>query len=84
MTAPRIPLFLFATSLVVYTVSVGTELVTAFALDFLYGEETKMKYSGEFDWLDVGAYTIGMLAMTLNYVLIGRKVSRRITQQQTK
>lgn len=77
MIAPRIPIAFLAISLLIYAVSILTELQTAFAPHTLNGEEAEANYSGEFDWPDAAAYTIGMTAMALNYALIGRRISKK-------
>lgn len=84
MAAPRIPIAILAMSFVIYAVSMLVEIQTAFAPHTLNGEEARANYSGEFDWPDAAAYTIGMTAMALNYVLIGRRVGKQLTEHESK
>ena len=78
MAARRIPAALFYTSIAVYVLGVLMEFRTAFMPSTLYDEDATAKYSGEFDWVDVGAYTMGMAAMTLNYIFVAPRVRRKI------
>lgn len=80
VAGPRVPIGMLAVSLLIYALGLLIELQTAFAQHTLNGEEAEASYSGEFDWPDAIAYTIGMAAMALNYVFIGRRVSRKISQ----